>query len=75
MRPQQVLPLWVKVDLGVMAMKEYSTFPKIPGLESHHQMALRAAVVIVYSLTPSADCAGNNGWKPTQKAGLIELKH
>ena len=30
---QQVVPIWVKVDLGVMAMKKY---PKAPGLESHH---------------------------------------
>ena len=26
------------VDLGVMAMKKYSPFPKVLGLESHHQM-------------------------------------
>ena len=26
------------MDLGVMAVKGYSTFPKAPGLESHHQM-------------------------------------
>ena len=38
MGPQQVLPIWVKVDLGVMATKRYSTFPKAPGLEPRHQM-------------------------------------
>ena len=27
----QVLPLQVSVDLGVMAMKGYSAFPKAPG--------------------------------------------
>ena len=26
-----------RVDLGVMAMKGYSTFPKAPGLELYHQ--------------------------------------
>ena len=26
------LPLWVRVELGVMAMKEYSAFPKVPEL-------------------------------------------
>ena len=28
----------VKVELGVMAMKVYSIFPKAPGLEPHRQM-------------------------------------
>ena len=33
--------LWVKVDLGAMAMKEYSTFPNAPTLlEPHHQIVL-----------------------------------
>ena len=36
--PYQVLPLWARVDLGVMTMKGYSTFPQISGLEPHHQM-------------------------------------
>ena len=26
--PYQVLPLWARVELGVMAMKEHSAFPK-----------------------------------------------
>ena len=26
LRGWQILPLWIRVDLGVMAMKEYSTF-------------------------------------------------
>ena len=38
MGPYQVLPLWVTMYLGVVAMKEYSTFPKAPGLGPHHQM-------------------------------------
>ncbi len=29
--PYQVLPLWARVDLGAMALKEYSAFPKAPG--------------------------------------------
>ena len=29
-RPYQVQPLWIKVNLGVMAMKGYSSFPKAP---------------------------------------------
>ena len=32
-----MLPLRARVDLGAMAMKEYSTFPKAPALhEPHH---------------------------------------
>ena len=37
--PYQVLLLQAKVDLGVMAMKRYSTFPKAPALlKAHYQM-------------------------------------
>ena len=37
--PYQVLPLRAGVDLGAMAMKEYSAFPKAPALlEPHHQI-------------------------------------
>ena len=36
---KQVVPLQVGADQEVMAMKKYSTFPKVPGLlELHHQM-------------------------------------
>ena len=38
MGTEQVLPLRISLDLGVMTMKGYSTFPKAPGLEPHHQM-------------------------------------
>ena len=35
--PYQMLPLQDRVDLGAMAMKEYSAFPKAPALlELHH---------------------------------------
>ena len=37
--PYQVLPLGARVDLGAMAMKGYSVFPKAPAsLETHHQI-------------------------------------
>ena len=37
--PCQVLQLWVRVDLGAIAKKRYSTFPKVPELlEPHHQI-------------------------------------
>ena len=32
MGPKQVLPLWVRVNLGVMATEKYTTFPKTPRL-------------------------------------------
>ena len=38
MGPYQVLPLWFKVDVGVIAMKELSLIPIAPSLEPHHQM-------------------------------------
>ena len=35
----QVLPRRARVDLGAMAMKGYSAFPKAPAsLEPHHQI-------------------------------------
>ena len=37
-KPNQVLPLWVRVNSGIMAVKENSTFLKTPGLEPHHLM-------------------------------------
>ena len=39
MGPHQVLPRQVRVDLGVMVMKKYSSLPQTPGLEPHHQMS------------------------------------
>ena len=39
--PYQVLPFQDRVDLGAMARKGYSTFPKAPAsLEPHHQIVL-----------------------------------
>ena len=40
MGTDQVLPLRVRVDLGILTMKEYSTFPKDLGLEPHQQIVL-----------------------------------
>ena len=34
----KVLLLQITVDLGVMAMKAYTTFLRFPELELHHQM-------------------------------------
>ena len=36
--PNQMLPFQVRVDLGAMARKGLSTFPKAPGLEPHYQI-------------------------------------
>ena len=36
--PFQMLPLWLRVDLGAIAIKRYSIFLKAPGLEPHHQI-------------------------------------
>ena len=35
---QVLLLLWIRVELEVVEIKGYSTFPKVPGLESHNQM-------------------------------------
>ena len=39
-RPCQVLPLRVRVNLGAMAIKGYYSFPKALRLEPHHQIVL-----------------------------------
>ena len=36
-RWNQVLPLWINVDLGIMAMKKSSIFFRFPEQEPHHQ--------------------------------------
>ena len=37
--PNQVLPLWTRVNLGAMAMKGFSAFLKVPALlEPHPQI-------------------------------------
>ena len=41
MGPKQGMPMWVRVDLGIIAMKEYSTFCKAPELEPCHQIQFR----------------------------------
>ena len=38
--PNQVLSLRVRVEQGMMTMKEYSAFSKAPGQESNDQMVL-----------------------------------
>ena len=42
MGPEQILSLRVRVDLGVMEIKGYTTFSKAPGQESHHQVQFNA---------------------------------
>ena len=36
--PYQMLPLWGKVNLGAMAVKRYSTFPKSSRVKPRHHM-------------------------------------
>ena len=38
MGSKQVLPLWARVDRGVMPLKEYSIFTRAPEQELHHMM-------------------------------------
>ena len=46
MEPYQLLRLLVGVDFGIKEMKEYSSFPKSPGLETYHQMQFRVTCLI-----------------------------
>ena len=38
MGSSQILPIQVKVNLGVVAIKGYTTIPKAPELKPHHLM-------------------------------------
>ena len=60
MRPQQVLPVEVKVDLGAIAVKEYSTLPKASGwLRVIYRTLIRcggylsASMLLVFSTAPA----------------------
>ena len=53
-RPYQMLPLRVKMDLGAMAMKGYSIFPKCPRLLPHYQIVLCHIRTLVEGSYPSA---------------------
>ena len=60
MGPEQVLLLEVRVDLGVIAMKRYSTFPKPLGLTMRwFSVISRTLVSRVMGLTPLQRC---NWW-------------
>ena len=50
MGPYQELPLQVRVDLGVIAMKRYSIFPKASGLEPQHHIIVGLTEVGIISL-------------------------
>ena len=44
-RPYQALPFWSRIDLGAMAMKRCSGFPKAPALlEPHHSQCYTLCV-------------------------------
>ena len=54
-----MLPLRTRVNLGLMAMKEYSAFPKLPALlKSHHQIICLVSYPVTHwwSLAPLQRC-------------------
>ena len=56
-----MLLLQARVDLGVMAMKRYFTFPEAPALlEPHHQVRL-------FSVISSLLASGGGGLTPLQR--------
>ena len=71
MGPQLVLPHRVRVDLGVMSMKGYSTFPKAPELEPHHQMGFSIMSRTYYRESyPTAEVQLVYSTVPTDRAGI-----
>ena len=65
--PYQELQLWARVDLGVMAMKGYSAFPKaLALLEPHHQ--------IVYYHIQDTPCGGDGGGGLPLCRGAVQMQ-
>ena len=77
MDPYQVLPLQTKVDLGVMAIKWYSTFPKL----LHYWNFINLFIVISRTLVgwfyPSAEVQSVNSTAPVDwaRGGRINRLH
>ena len=75
MRPKWVLPLWVRVDLGVMLMKEYSIFPKTSELEPHHQVVSCHNQDTCWSVGGSYHPAEKQSFAPSDWAVNIQVKY
>ena len=61
-----MIPPWARVDLGVMAIKKYSAFPKaLALLEPHHQM---------YFSVISRPLVGGGGLTPLQRCSRCILQ-
>ena len=71
MGPWQVLWIRVKVDLGVLAMKVYFTFPKSSRLESHHQMQFNFIPKI---FTPADRAEEKRNWRRRKEREVKEKK-
>ena len=59
--PSQVLPLQTRVDLGAIAMKGYSRFPKAPALQEPHNQMVKCHIhdthgVCLTPLVRSSQC-------------------
>ena len=68
-----MLPLRARVDLGAMAIKGYSTFPKAPALlEPHHQIVKCHNQDTCWGggLTPFAEMQSVNSTAPTDWAKI-----
>ena len=54
-----MLPLWARMDLGAMAMKGYSAFPKAPAsLEPHQRLfSVISRTLVEEGLTPLQSCS------------------
>ncbi len=50
-----MLPLRARVDLGTMAMKGYSAFPKAPALVGFH-VCVDVYIAIIMKKTPPNEC-------------------
>ena len=58
MRPLQELQTRLRADLGVMAMKGHSSFPRSPELDLHNQMkfsVIHKTRLLLAGYYPSAD--------------------
>ena len=70
-----MLPLWARVDQGVMEIKGYSKFPKVPALLEPHPQIILCLIqdTCWWGFYPSAEMQSMYSTSPTYRASGFVL--
>ena len=65
-----MLPIWARVELAIITIIRYFTFPKTPGLKPHHQIpfSVISKTLVEGCLTPSAEVLSVYSTTPVDRA-------